>query len=314
MVILAEQFYELGKGYCVNLVQGLNALGSVYLCLKGASFVPIKSLDVSLEKSQSGDQDQVVLILKSNEPIIGEVYLGLLTEEILSESAFVEFPIKKEHLATTDDRWPTNAHIKMKLQITEQMGGFYKGELQEIRIPEAVIDATGRLNLIACRAVQLYKGEIIGQQIISPDQLKKGKTKSDQVVYDEAKGKYTASLTQYGTNLSAPAIVPQDVTSWKNRGINKVNRQISAQFEELKKGLNEMQEKYDWNKFVYQSEFNFEPVFGEVYHLYEGKNKPFVSMIPPEKWASKTYLGSFRLDSDQIFEKVDWTVVNEQST
>ena len=46
--------------------------------------------------------------------------------------------------------------------------------------------------------------------------------KPDQVVFDQKTQKYSASLTPYATNLGAPAIIPEDITSWKNANIHKV--------------------------------------------------------------------------------------------
>ena len=37
--------------------------------------------------------------------------------------------------------------------------------------------------------------------------------KPDQVVFDQKTQKYSASLTPYATNLGAPAIIPDDITS-----------------------------------------------------------------------------------------------------
>ena len=44
--------------------------------------------------------------------------------------------------------------------------------------------------------------------------------KPDQVVFDQKTQKYSASLTPYATNLGAPAIIPEDITSWKNANIH----------------------------------------------------------------------------------------------
>ena len=63
--------------------------------------------------------------------------------------------------------------------------------------------------------------------------MKKKKKYPDQVVYDEEKG-FNASILPYATNVGAPAIIVEDVSGWKSRGVNKVNHQLKAKFEELK--------------------------------------------------------------------------------
>ena len=45
---------------------------------------------------------------------------------------------------------------------------------------------------------------------------------------------------------------------------------------------------------------------GEVYHLYQRSNqKLFLSIIQPNEW-DEIYIGSFRLDSNDKWEKVEF--------
>ena len=53
---------------------------------------------------------------------------------------------------------------------------------------------------------------------------------------------------------------------------------------------------------VYQADFKFEPLVGEIYHLYEGKKRNFLSLVEPSEWKVK-HLGSFRLTSDYEWER-----------
>lgn len=131
----------------------------------------------------------------------------------------------------------------------------------------------------------------------------KKKKYPDQVVYDEEKG-FNASLLPYATNVGAPAIVIEDVSSWKQRGINKVNHQLKAKFEELKEEYQNMIAELQWNDLVYSSKFNFEPVIGETYHLYTGDDgNIFLSLIEPNQW-NRECIGSFKLNSEQKWIKM----------
>ena len=65
-----------------------------------------------------------------------------------------------------------------------------------------------------------------------------------------------------------------------------------------------MLEEHLWNGIIYNSKFNFEPVVGEIYHLYYGKNKEtFLSLIGPNEWKYE-HIGSFVLDSDNKWKKL----------
>ena len=118
----------------------------------------------------------------------------------------------------------------------------------------------------------------------------------DNIVYDEEKG-FNANILPYGTNVGAPAIKVEDIAVWKGISVNKVNKQFSAKFNELK-------EEYQWNDLVYKSKFNFEPVIGENYHLYVGNDGGlFLSMIEPNQW-NREHIGSFTLNSERKWIKI----------
>jgi len=112
------------------------------------------------------------------------------------------------------------------------------------------------------------------------------------------------ALLPYGDSVSAPAIRPENIDDWKLRGVNKVNKQFKTKFDELKEEFKQLLEEYQWNELVYQSKFGYEPVIGDIYHLYIGKDgNPFLSLIAPNEW-NKEHIGSFKLNSEQKWIKV----------
>lgn len=111
-------------------------------------------------------------------------------------------------------------------------------------------------------------------------------------------------LLPYASNVGAPAIRTEDIIGWKQRGVNKVNKQLSTKFEELKQEYKRLVEEFQWNELVYTAKFAYEPVIGEVYHLYVGRDgAPFLSLINPTEW-DREHIGSFRLDSNQKWIKI----------
>lgn len=128
--------------------------------------------------------------------------------------------------------------------------------------------------------------------------------KPDNVVYSDDKG-YNASMLPYATSVGSPIIRVDNVVSWKSRGIDSVNKEFGNKFNELKLQYEKLMQEYEWNELVYQSRFSFEPVIGEIYHLYkdhEGLN--FLSLISPNEW-NKEHIGTFKLNSDK-----KWVHVN----
>jgi hypothetical protein len=82
------------------------------------------------------------------------------------------------------------------------------------------------------------------------------------------------NILPYGSNIGAPAIKPDNIDGWKLKNVDKVNKQLKTKYEELNKEFQKLIDEYNWNQLVYSSQFNFEPVIGEIYHLYSKKNGP----------------------------------------
>ena len=105
--------------------------------------------------------------------------------------------------------------------------------------------------------------------------------KPDNVVYSTDEG-FNANVLPYATNVGAPAIRIDDVVSWKSRGIENVNKELGNKFNELKLQYQKLMEEYEWNELVYSAKFSFEPVIGEIYHLYrDASGINFLSLISP---------------------------------
>ena len=132
--------------------------------------------------------------------------------------------------------------------------------------------------------------------------------KPDNIVFSEETG-YNANLLPYSTNVGAPVIKMDDVVSWKSRGISNVNKEFENKFNEIKIQYLNLMKEYEWNELVYNAKFSFEPVIGEIYHLYIGDDGiNFLSLISPQEW-NKEHIGTFNLNSDK-----KWIVLNQKDT
>lgn len=130
--------------------------------------------------------------------------------------------------------------------------------------------------------------------------------KPDYVVYDEETGTYNAALLPYSSGVAAPKITTPDITSWKQTNINKVNHEIKSQFDQLKEQYDAMVKKFEDNQLVYGAKFSFEPIVGEIYHLYQGRKdgQPFLSVIEPAE-CSWDFIGTYRLTSEKLWEEIN---------
>jgi hypothetical protein len=128
--------------------------------------------------------------------------------------------------------------------------------------------------------------------------------KPDNVVFNTETQRYDAALKPYATNVGAPVITTTDTNAWKNRSINKINHKVEAKYLELKAEYEKMMQEFEYNNLIFESKFTFEPIIGEIYHLYKRENgETFLSIIAPEQCRFNA-LGSFYLNADHIWEKI----------
>ena len=101
--------------------------------------------------------------------------------------------------------------------------------------------------------------------------MSKGKKKKpDLVVWDEERGYYPRELV-YGSNNGAPAIKLEDVGGWKQNQAQRANKIFNKKYDEIKEDFINLIDEVKWNEFVYSATYNFIPVIGETYYLYEKK-------------------------------------------
>ncbi len=102
----------------------------------------------------------------------------------------------------------------------------------------------------------------------------------------------------YPVSTLSPKIVPNDLSTFKSRGISQVERDLQQKLIQMREEYVATIEHFNWNKLVYEADINFEPIVGETYHLYEIRGKKILSMIAPDQWPHP-HLASFRLNLDR---------------
>lgn len=112
------------------------------------------------------------------------------------------------------------------------------------------------------------------------------------------------ALLPYGDNVSAPIIKLENVSTWKEANLKKVNHQLQARYLELQQESNKLLLDYMWNEFIYNAKFAYEPIIGQTYHLYSNElGEGFLSIIAPNEW-DQLYIGSFKLDSNSKWSEI----------
>tara|TARA_B110000263_G_C15286352_1_gene500985 strand:- start:867 stop:1268 length:402 start_codon:yes stop_codon:yes gene_type:complete len=128
--------------------------------------------------------------------------------------------------------------------------------------------------------------------------------KPDNIVWDEKKQEYFAKLMPYATTNNSPIIKIPNVDTFKKKGVEKVSKHFQAELQELQEMIKKFIITASDTQAVYSANFKFDPIIGEIYHLYEDSKGDFLSLISPNDW-DKKHLGSFRLNSDYKWHRVE---------
>ena len=111
----------------------------------------------------------------------------------------------------------------------------------------------------------------------------------------EPETKPSRAFLPYPVSTLSPPIIPNDLTSFKSRGISQVERELRQKLEEIRESYLQTIDHFNWNKLVYEADIGFEPVVGETYHVYEISGRRLLSMISPDEWREK-HLATVRLN------------------
>lgn len=337
-----QDINKLEKRFKVNLINSLSGYKSANLIgtksNNGTSNVAIFSSVIHLgsdpallgfiQRPTSVPRDTYNNIIENgcftinqvNKNIVGKAhYTSVRFSE--NESEFEELQLTEEYIDGFAAPFVKESLVKIGLKFeTEHMLSngcrLIIGQVEHINVTKTVINEDGSLQLesadtIAVSGLDKYyvghfqkrypyaKRHDIKTQLKMPK-----KERPDNVVYNKGTKKYDASLKKYSTSVGAPLIEFEDLGNWKRVGSQKVNHHLETRYQKIKDQYQEVLELYTWNQRVYNSKFNFEPMTGYTYHLYEKENgEEFLSQIEPADW-NKKHIGSFKLDLDRIFVKI----------
>jgi len=110
--------------------------------------------------------------------------------------------------------------------------------------------------------------------------------------------KVSPAFMSYPVSTLSPKITPTDLSTFKSRGISEVERDLQQKLTEIREQYLAAIDHFNWNKLVYESDINFEPIVGQTYHLYEVRERKLLSMIGPDQWHHK-HLATVRLNVDR---------------
>ncbi len=131
-----------------------------------------------------------------------------------------------------------------------------------------------------------------------------GEGHANVFIMSEPESKPSRAFLPYPVSTLSPPIIPNDLTSFKSRGISQVERDLQQKLQEIRESYLATIDHFNWNKLVYEADIQFEPIIGGTYYLYEMRGRHLLSMISPDEWAQK-HLATVRLNMDRQWKIVE---------
>ena len=96
-----------------------------------------------------------------------------------------------------------------------------------------------------------------------------GESNTHPFTMSEPESKPSQAFLPYPISTLSPPIIPNDLTSFKSRGISQVERDLQQKLKEIRETYLATIDHFNWNKLVYEADIQFEPIIGGTYHLYD---------------------------------------------
>lgn len=126
-------------------------------------------------------------------------------------------------------------------------------------------------------------------------------------------------LIPFAHHVGSAMIRPADIGKVKSRALVSMEqqthlqmKQIFEQMEQLAKQAEQIKRRVEVSHDIYGAEMGFEPLVGQVYHLYEKDNgRKVLSMVAPAEWGRSlpfaAHLATVKMLGDHT-----WEVLNDQ--
>jgi len=106
-------------------------------------------------------------------------------------------------------------------------------------------------------------------------------------------------LKTYPTEVGSVNFKTDDIDLFKQNKTSKLKNYYDQKFDELRLEYTKLMNDINVNERLYNCKYNFEPIIGQTYHMYlDDLGNEFLSIIAPNEWKKKTFIGSYLYDSD----------------
>lgn len=125
------------------------------------------------------------------------------------------------------------------------------------------------------------------------------------------------SVLPYAASVAGAIIKPTEEGMIRHKALTAMEEQTNMQLDQIRKQIEllalqaqEIQKRKELSLMIYKAKLNFQPVIGQVYHLYEKKDESiFISMISPQEWGRSApyerFVAKVKLLADHTWTEVE---------
>lgn len=126
-----------------------------------------------------------------------------------------------------------------------------------------------------------------------------------------------SSLSPIPLSIGSPVIKPEDKGKIRANAVEAMHHYANQEMAMLKKQadlimeqVREIENRLKVSEKIYESDMRFQPVIGQVYHLYEKDDHYKLSIIGPNEWGNSKNMGAF-VASVKLLGDHSWDVLNK---
>ena len=126
-----------------------------------------------------------------------------------------------------------------------------------------------------------------------------------------------ANLSPIPLSVGSPVIRVEDKNKIKANAVEAMHHYASQEMAMLKKQadlimeqVREIENRLKVSEKIYESDLKFQPVIGQIYHLYQKEDHFKMSMISPEEWGTNSKIGTF-VASVKLLGDHSWDIIKK---
>ncbi len=124
-----------------------------------------------------------------------------------------------------------------------------------------------------------------------------------------------ASLSPIALSIGSPVIKAEDKGKIKANAVEAMHHYANQEMAMLKKQadlimeqVREIESRLKVSERIYESDLRFQPVIGQIYHLYEKDDHYKLSIIGPKEWGNSKSMGNF-VASVKLLGDHSWDII-----